>query len=49
MEYEEVLGSDAYIRDLVATINTLSDSNDEFLVISPGGVIEQNQFFRIPV
>jgi hypothetical protein len=48
MEYEEVLGSDAYIRGLVATINTLSDSNDEFLVISPGGVIEQNQFFRIP-
>jgi hypothetical protein len=48
MEYEEVLGSDGYVRDLVSTINTLSDSNDEFLVISPGEVIEQTQFFRIP-
>jgi hypothetical protein len=48
MEYEEVLGSDVYVRELVSTINTLSDSNDEFLVISPGEVIEQTQFFRIP-
>jgi len=48
MEYEEVLGSDVYVRELVSTINTLSDSNDEFLVISPGEVIEQSQFFRIP-
>lgn len=47
MRYEEVLGSDTYIRELVSTINTLSDTNDEFLVISPGGVIEQDQFFRI--
>lgn len=48
MEYEEVLGSDTYIRELVSTISTLSESNDEFLVIAPGEVIEQTQFFRIP-
>jgi hypothetical protein len=48
MRYEEVLGSDAYIRELVKTVNSLSESNDEFLVISPGGVIQQDQFFRTP-
>ncbi|MGB3714579.1 MAG: DUF1638 domain-containing protein [Candidatus Promineifilaceae bacterium] len=48
MKYEEVLGSDAYIRNLVEAVNTLSDSNEEFLVISPGGIIRQNHFFRIP-
>jgi len=37
MDYEEVLGSDAYIRDLVKAITTLSQSNDQFLVIPPGG------------
>lgn len=48
MVYEEVLGSDAYIRDLVQAVQTLNKSNDEFLVINPGEVIEQNEFFRIP-
>ncbi len=47
MQYEEVLGSDAYIRNLVEAITTLTDSNDQFLVISPGEVIQQSQFFRI--
>ena len=47
MEYEEVLGSDAYIRDLVNAVNTLSESDDEFLVIPPGGSIEQSQFLRM--
>jgi len=47
MEYEEVLGSDAYIRDLVNAVSTLSESDDEFLVISPGGSIEQSQFLRM--
>lgn len=48
MQYEEVLGSDNYIRDLVTAVSTLTGSNDEFLVIAPGEVIEQMQFFRIP-
>jgi hypothetical protein len=48
MKYEEVLGSDAYIRNLVVAANTLNDSNEEFLVIPPGGVIQQDQFLRIP-
>jgi len=48
MKYEEVLGSDAYIRNLVGAANTLNDSNEEFLVIPPGGVIQQLEFLRIP-
>lgn len=48
MEYEEVLGSDTYIRNLVGAASKLNDSNEEFLVIAPGGVIQQNLFFRIP-
>jgi hypothetical protein len=48
MKYEEVLGSDAYIRKLVGAASTLNDSNEEFLVIPPAGVIQQDQFLRIP-
>jgi hypothetical protein len=47
MKYEEVLGSDAYIRNLVMAANTLDASNEEFLVIPPGGLIQQDQFIRI--
>jgi hypothetical protein len=49
MQYEEVLGSDAYIRELVGASTTLSESNDQFLIIPPGGVIQQSQFLRIPM
>lgn len=49
MEYEEVLGSDAYIRHLVGAVSTLTESNDEFLVVPPGAAIEQSQFLRIQV
>ncbi len=48
MEYEEVLGSDAYIRNLVDAVSSLDESNDEFVVVSPGESIRQDQFFRIP-
>jgi len=47
MKYEEVLGSEAYIRDLVKAVSTLSESNDEFLVIPPGESIDQSQFLRM--
>jgi len=49
MKYEEVLGSEAYIRDLVKAVSTLSESDEQFLVIPPGGSIEQSQFLRIRV
>jgi hypothetical protein len=47
MKYEEVLGSEAYIRGLVKAVSTLSESDEEFLVIPPGGHIDQSQFLRI--
>ena len=47
MKYEEVRGSDAYIRDLVRALSTLTESDEQFLVIPPGGSIEQSQFLRI--
>jgi hypothetical protein len=49
MNYEEVLGSEAYIRDLVRAVSTLSESDEQFLVIPPGGSIVQSQFLRIHV
>lgn len=49
MVYEEMLGSDSYIRDLVKAVGSLQESNDQFLVIQPGGAIEQNDFLQIVV
>ena len=49
MKYEEVLGSDKYIRDLVKAVSTLTESDEQFLVIPPGGSIEQSQFLRMHV
>ena len=47
MQYEEVLGSDAYIRNLVGAASTLHESTEQFLVIEPGGVVRQDQFLRM--
>ena len=47
MEYEEVRGSDSYIRDLVHAVSTLSESDEQFLVIPPGQSIEQSEFLRL--
>jgi hypothetical protein len=47
MEYEEVHGSDAYIRGLVRAVSTLSESDEQILVIPPGGTIEQSRFLRM--
>ncbi len=47
MEYQEVRGSEAYVRDLVEAAGTLTESNEQFLVIPPGGSIEQSQFLRM--
>lgn len=49
MKYEEVRGSDAYIRELVQAVSTLSESNEEFLVIRPGGRIDQSEFLRMHI
>jgi hypothetical protein len=53
MRYEEILGSDDFIRRLIETAMTLSrDSSDttdtgpDFLLIPPGGEIKQSMFMR---
>lgn len=49
MQYEELLGSDHYFRNLIKAIEILPESSDDaFLVIQPGGTIEQSQFLRMP-
>ena len=47
MQYEEAQGSEEYIRDLVTAVATLAESDDQFLVIPPGGSIRQDQFLRM--
>jgi hypothetical protein len=50
MQYVEILGSDRYVQDLVRTIETCSQNGqgigEDFLLIPPGGKLEQGQFLR---
>ena len=43
MRYEEMLGSDEYVRHLLA-IGGISDHSEDFVIIPPGGEIRQEQF-----
>jgi hypothetical protein len=47
MRYEEMLGSDKYLEQLGEIAVTLEQAGDEFLVIPPGGVVQQALFLRI--
>lgn len=49
MQYSEMLGSDAYVAGLVNAITTLEESNDDFLLIPPGGTIKQSQYIRLQI
>jgi hypothetical protein len=54
MRYEELLGSEAYVKQLVSLIPSqagepammLEKANGDFLIIPPGGEIHQRQFMR---
>ena len=46
MRYEEILGSEDYVRRLVETAGNLEEANADFVVVPPGGVIRQDQFRR---
>jgi hypothetical protein len=46
MRYEEILGSDEYVRRLVEVAANLDTVDDDFVVIPPGGEISQKQFIR---
>lgn len=44
MRYEEILGSEGYVRRLVAAAGAPDEAGDEFLIVRPGGEIRQDQF-----
>lgn len=46
MRYEERLGSDNFVRRLVEAAADPEQAGDDFLVIPPGGVLQQSQFIR---
>lgn len=46
MRYEEILGSDTYVRQLIEVAFAIESAGDEFLVVPPGGELQQNQFLR---
>jgi len=46
MRYEEILGSDEFVRRLVEVAAALDKADDNFVVIPPGGEIRQEQFIQ---
>jgi hypothetical protein len=47
MRYQEILGSDGYVRRLIEVAAELDKANyDDFVVILPGGETRQSQFIR---
>jgi hypothetical protein len=46
MRYEEILGSEDYVKRLVEVAVTLDQAGDDFVVVPPGGELAQSQFIR---
>jgi hypothetical protein len=46
MKYEEILGSDIFVRRLIEVAADLARTDDDFVVVPPGDEIKQNQFIR---
>lgn len=46
MRYEEILGSDDYVRKLIEVAQDLSKTDGDFVVVQPGGTLDQSQFIR---
>lgn len=46
MAYEEVLGTGALIERFVRTPRHLDQGSDEFVIVAPGGVVEEAMFHR---
>ena len=44
--YEEILGSDTYVRRLIEVAAALDKADGDFVVVPPGGEIKQTQFMR---
>ena len=46
MKYEEILGSDIFVRRLIEVAADLARTDGDFVVVPPGDEIKQNQFIR---
>ena len=46
MHYEEILGSEDYVKRLVEVAAALDQAGDDFVVVPPGGELAQSQFIR---
>jgi hypothetical protein len=46
MRYEEILGTDVYVRRLIQVSTALERAGDDILIIPPGGEIKQEEFMR---
>jgi hypothetical protein len=46
VRYEEMSGSDTYLRLLAKAAGELDSVNDDFLVVHPGGALNQSMFIR---
>jgi hypothetical protein len=44
MRYEEITGSDAYVRRLIEVATDLTQADNDFVVVPPGGTLQQGQF-----
>jgi len=44
MRYEEIVGSDQYVRRLVEVAAALDTADENFLIVPPGGEIKQEEF-----
>jgi hypothetical protein len=45
MRYEEILGSDRYVRRLIEIIDDPAKGDNEFIIVSPGGQVRQEMFW----
>jgi hypothetical protein len=46
MRYEEIIGSDLFIRQLVEVTYLPEKTNEDFVLIQPGGELRQADFIR---
>ena len=46
MSYEEILGSEDYIKRLVEVAASLDKTSEDFIVVPPGNELTQSQFIR---
>jgi hypothetical protein len=46
VSYEEILGSDAYVKRLGQVAQALELAGDDFVVVPPGGELKQSHFLR---